>query len=437
MSGLLLGLALLAGDARAQASDILATQYQPEDCLPRPIPGTVGYELGRQSIETNAQAYGAEAIVDQALSQGSPFALRLNNVYGVIPIPAVTQCGTGQMFGTVALDLFSSASGVQFSIPLGSYQPRLFYAGSVTGSVIHYPDGTMANSRYYTSWAYAGFGYLSSFLAPLAPLLSRDDGLQTMVGDFIAGAAFDVPGAPKMGTLTLGYVYSSGFYSNVSSKKLKLFGSTLFTQDFSLLSVARLGARELELGGEEIGQTTLYARTMVLQAPGGLRQQQDAGFEGLFAEKANGVDLSTIHLSQQRIGGYVTVSAALAVRPTVFLHEGSVGVELPVQALGVDTDLEMAWIKGVVGVSELPALPWYGNEGGRQLYFDVSVMEMFHVRRNAPETLSIFPYAQGATELQVFIDVAKLMEDADDKPERRGKKGGKKGKKGKKKGGAR
>ena len=414
MSALLAALAGL-GLAAAQVSPIYATEYETEDCRPHPIQGTVPYNLGKQSIKTNAQSYSAEALVSRSISQGSVFALQLNNLYGVTRVPTLAVCGNGQQFGSAALDLFSSATAVAIPIPLGeSYRLRLFYAGSVTGSYIHYPDGSMANSRYYTTWAYAGFGYLSAFLAPLAPLLSQDEGLQTMAGDFIAGASFDLPVHPDLGTLDVGYVYSSGLYTNVSSRKLKLFATTMLTDRFALLALLRAGVADVPVAGEArrktVGATSLYGRNMVLKAPTDAPLAPTApGFQGLLAEKEGGVDLSTIHLEQRRIGQYVTLSAALAVRPTVFLHEGSIGFDVPVTAVAdsIDTDNlpeDMSAFRGTIGISEMPALPWYASEGGRQLFVDLSFMDMFHVRRNAPSTLSIFPYAQGAWEFSFVID---------------------------------
>ena len=413
---LLVGLAG-AGVGLAQQAAGLVTEHVTEDCRPHPIPGTVPYNLGQQSIETNAQAYSAEALVRDTIARGGVFGLRLNNLYGVTSVPTIATCGSGQQFGTLDLDLFSSATAIGVHVPLGGYKVKLFYAGSVTGSHYHFPRG-IENERYYTSWGYAGLGYAAAFLAPLAPLISRDDGLQTMAGDFIAGASLGIPDNPDLGTLDVGYVYSSGVYSNVSSQRLKLFATTMLTDRFALLALLRLGVDDVPTAGEsrrdKVGATSLYGQNRVLRAPATLQTADAAGtgFRGLLADKDDGVDLSTVHIEQRRIGQFLTVSAALAVRPTVFLHEGSVGVELPLSALAdIDRDsplAEAAAIRGVLGVSEMPALPWYANEGGRQVYFDLSFGDLIHVRRNAPSTLAIFPYAQGAWEFSLTLEAGAL-----------------------------
>jgi hypothetical protein len=67
-------------------------------------------------------------------------------------------------------------------------------------------------------------------------------------------------------------------------------------------------------------------------------------------------------------------------------------------------------------VVELPALPWYGTEGGRSLFVELDALGFVHVRRNSPSTLTVFPYAQDAWELSILLDSRMLMppEDEDD-----------------------
>jgi hypothetical protein len=50
-------------------------------------------------------------------------------------------------------------------------------------------------------------------------------------------------------------------------------------------------------------------------------------------------------------------------------------------------------------------------EGGQQLYFDVSIADLIHIRRNAPETLLLFPYAQNAMQLSIEIEVHEKVEE--------------------------
>lgn len=411
--------ALLAGSvAWGQGYNYAFTEYETEDCLPSPIPGTVPYTLGQQSIETNAQVYSAESLVRDVIGRGGYFGARLNNVYGVTSVPTVAVCGNGQQFGTLDLDLFSAATTLGVDVPLGGYKLKLFYAGSVTGSHFHFPDETQGD-RYLTSWGYAGLGYLSAIAAPLAPLVSRDDGLQTMAGDFIAGASFSLPNNPELGTLDAGYIYSSGLYTNASSRKLKLFATTMLTDRFALLALLRAGVDDVPVAGEQrrekTGATSLYGQNRVLKAPGALQSGQPQTFQGLLADKTDGIDFSTIHIEQRRIGRFVTVSAALAVRPDIFLHEGSIGLDVPVEEYDRSMGEVMpgrSFVRGVVGVTEMPDLPWYAEEGGRQLYVDFSIMDFVYVRRNAPSTLSVFPYAQGAWEFALRLEVVPPQEDA-------------------------
>ena len=410
-------IALLVGSAAwGQGISYGLTEYETEDCLPSVIPGTVPYTLGQQAIETNAQAYAAESIVRDVIGRGGSFGARLNNIYGVTAVPTVAVCGNGQQFGTLDLDLFSAATTFGVDVPLGSYKLKLFYAGSVTGSHFHFPDETQGD-RYTTSWGYAGLGYVSAIAAPLAPLISRDDGLQTMAGDFIAGASFSLPNHPDLGTLDAGYVYSSGLYTNASSRKLKLFATTMLTDRFLLLALLRAGVDDLPVAGEarseKTGTTALYGQNRVLKAPGALQDESSQRFQGLRSEKDSGIDLSTIHIEQRRIGQFITVSAAIAIRPTVFLHEGALGIDVPFEAAFGESLGDRSAIRGVIGVTEMPALPWYAEEGGRQLYVDLSLMDFIYVRRNAPSTLAIFPYAQEAWEFSLRLEFVPPQEDTE------------------------
>lgn len=375
----------------------------PEDLLPecnfRPVAGLVPYQSGAQAIETNAQAFGAAAFAERTLLRGSPWGFEMHTVAGAARIPTLAECPDGRTYhGSGSLDLFSSASGIM--VPLKVDQKggelKLFYAGSVTGSKVQYPG----SQRVFDSYAYAASGIAFTYAAPLAVLDQVDQGLKSRAGDFIVGAALDLPTLPDVGTLGIGYVYSSGLYSNLSSRKLRLFATALLTQRFALLSLVKGGLDRVPLPGET-GNATLFGRNQVLLPP-------PAVDTGSIPPR---LDLTSVHYQHDALARFLSLRVAFALRPRPLLHELAGGVAVPNDDGSGDPVLQSGAVRidrlfaAELGRTELPALPWYGVDGGGAFYAELSILDLLFVRHNAPDTLLLFPYAQGATEVLVRIHV--------------------------------
>lgn len=399
------------------------------ECVVRPIAGTVGFRVAQQSNKTNAQAFGAVALAEETLfrsqetdldGDGKPdrtepfqgnfaIGMQLHNVFNVARMPSIyqgdcfeLQTGERRDFGMHSIDLYASAVAYRFRIKQLK-RVSFFYAGSVTGSTMGLPDtdsGSFADgllkTRYNTSYAY-GFGALAlGFLAPLAPLINKDNPPTRLAGDFVSGLEFDLP---AIGAARVGYAFSRGIFTNVSVDRLRFLVETLLTQEFSSLALIKGGFRDIPIT-KSAGKTTLFGRRMELATP----RPNDAT-QGLVSRSLSELGFTTAHIEQTSIGKYLDIRFAYAIKPTPFVHEARIGIHGP-QDPDDDPSNPLRFLRANVGIVQLPALPFYGVEGGRAFSFDVgfqlktknSSVEI-GVERNAPGLLVVFPYAYDATSI--------------------------------------
>jgi hypothetical protein len=407
-------------------------------CLVRPIEGTVGFAVAQQSNRTNAQAFGAVQLANEVLflneevdTDGdgridyvAPFqgdfamGIRLNTVYNVARVPTIyqndcffqTAADEPIRYGMHGVDVYATSVAYRWRVP---QVPRLsvFYAGSITGSSMGLPDNQAGSwidrslrNRYNTTFAYGLAAIPLSFLAPLAPLINRNSEPTTMAGDFIAGVEYDLP---TIGAARVGYAFSQGIFTNVSVDRLRLFAEGLLTQRFSQLALLKAGAQGVRTV-RDAGRTSLYGRSLQLAAPRGL---VDDG--GPIGSRTTSLGLTTGHLEQVGIGGYVDLRFAYALAPTPFIHELRLGVHGPRYGEpGALEDDIMNAFRLHAGFVELPPLPWFGLEGGRTFSFDVRIGSpniFIAVERNTPELLTIFPYAYNATSFQLMVAIDDSM----------------------------
>lgn len=421
MSGLRMswvGLAamLVAGEVRAE-------------CKVRPIEGTVGFRVAQQSQRTNAQAFGAVQIAEEALFaseevdldgdgkadrtepfQGnSSFAMRLNTVFNVTRVPTIysgncfdgLSIGERRDYGMHSIDLYSTSVAYRFRIPQ-LRRVSFFYAGSITGSTMGLPDpdagswfDAVTRTRYNTTYLY-GFAALPlSFLAPLAPLINKDEAPTQLAGDFVAGFEADLP---TIGAARLGYAYSRGLFTNITVDRIKLLLEGLLTQEFSSLALLKGGfQRFATLDG--IGRTSLYGQHLQLAAP----RAEDARE---FSRSAfSRLGLTTAHFEQTDINKYVDLRFAYAFQPSPFIHEARAAIHS-----AFDKNEGTFGYRLTAGIVQLPALPFYGVEGGRAFSFEISgayesrtTTFRMGVQRNAPDLLVVFPYAYDATNFFLRI----------------------------------
>ncbi len=418
IAALSLALPTLLGAANAEA-----------ECVVRPIAGTVGFRVAQQSNKTNAQAFGAVALAEETLfrsqetdldGDGKPdrtepfqgnfaFGMQLHNVFNVTRVPSIyqgdcfeLQTGERRDFGMHSVDLYASAVAWRVRIPQLK-RASFFYAGSITGSTMGLPDtdsgsffDSLTRTRYNTSYAYGFAAIPLAFLAPLAPLINKDNPPTRLAGDFVSGLEVDLP---AIGAARVGYAYSRGIFTNVSVDRIRFLVETLLTQEFSSLALIKGGFREIPIT-KSAGRTTLFGRRIELATP----RASDAT-QGIVSRSLSELGFTTAHIEQTSIGKYVDLRFAYAIKPTPFVHEARIGLHGALEE-GDNDQSPLRYFRANVGLVQLPALPFYGVEGGRALSFDVGFQLKtkgggveIGVERNAPGLLVVFPYAYDATSI--------------------------------------
>lgn len=400
-------------------------------CLVRPVEGTVGFAVAQQSNRTNAQAFGAVQLAEEVLFTNeevdldgdgdidyvAPFqgnfagGIRLNTVYNVARVPTIyqgddcfllTAADDPINYGMHGVDLYATSVAYRFRLPQIE-RLSIFYAGSITGSTMALPDNQAGSwftrttrNRYNTTFAYGMAALPLSFLAPLAPLINRDSAPTTLAGDFIAGVEYDLP---TIGAARIGYAYSQGIFTNITVDRIRMFAEGLLTQRFSQLALLKAGFQGVR-SLKNVGRTSLFGRSVQLAAPRSLDDLDNA-----VSDSFNSIGLTTGHFEQRDIAGMFDVRFAYALAPEPFVHELRVGFHGPEAGdPGSLIDNPLNLFRANLGLVELPALPFYGVEGGRTWSFDVRIGSpnvYIAVERNTPELLVIFPYAYDATSFQL------------------------------------
>src|SRR6185295_412872 len=92
--GAMIALALASTALAQTTSEFMPPSWSIEDCSPRVIDGTVPYGVGRQAIETNANAYGAVALAENVLlaGEGKYIGVTGHALYNATRLPAVAAC---------------------------------------------------------------------------------------------------------------------------------------------------------------------------------------------------------------------------------------------------------------------------------------------------------------------------------------------------------
>jgi hypothetical protein len=266
----------------------------------------------------------------------------------------------------------------------------VFYAAAVTFS---YP----AELTYLRAYQTVG----SLYLGPMFLGSAMFGSLQTAAGasgyaqDAIVGAVFDA----EVADLRAGYTHSRGWYASVQDHWIGLFGSIVLRDGFRLVGQFRGGAERVQSPRavrEKVGATSLFARILPLTEP----------VEGLPGERARQIDLTTGHLEQEGLFGMLDLRGAYAIRPTAQVHEASVALhdrEYYLVEDGETPTLERHFYLEA-GFVTLPALYYYGIEGGTKLHLrgevsftpqmdDSQLQGGFALLFNDPEQTALYPFA--------------------------------------------
>jgi len=384
---------------------------------PQAYVDTVSYGNANKAYATSALIYGVTNQVDRALRErqnptGLVFDYNINLIFNAVSVPG--KC-TGDIncpkdgYSLQQVDIMSG------SLTLGychgdkpdEFSGCFFGATGFTGAVAAPGIGTRM--------------IIDGFMVPLAPVIGgmyavgiseKGGGDTKYVGgitpSYIVGYGGNIPG---FGEVRLGYLdnYSrAGWYTNVTVTRIRGFVSAALTDGLKTLPFLNTGFRDLMPGGEElaerIGASTLSARKLDFSppAPAGLEQPRDV------------INMWTAHARQVSMYKIFDLGAAAGWQPSAFLHELTAGVHTPNFAVPRGPDGKPIWKDEGgfaaalhAGMVELPKLPYYGVTGGKSFYFsaavearagsrDSNVRFRVGLRRNDPEVLASFPFAQNA-----------------------------------------
>lgn len=378
------------------------------DCVPHPIAGTVPYLNAFEAQDTNAQLFGAVGFFERVMMGPSnlgrfgvdvdkdpdepmprPFwGWEINVLPNIVRVPSVnlgSGCGYDLRYAMQGVNLYSANSSLRFPLvdfKLGDQRGSvgLFYAGGVTATVIQ------NSNPFFQTYKFAAMGLLGTYVPPAVLLFNDDENFQQVIGDFILGTEVSLG---DWSDFYLGYAWSQGLYTNLSSRKLRYFASAILRAELDQIPLLQTGFRAVETI-EGIGTSSLWGR----------RQQLLTG-SALQASAADALDdlrLTTGNFAQEAIplGDFIRLDleASYAFEPEPFLHRFKGALYNPEFAQG------LFGLKLEVGIIDFPDRPYLGVEGGRRwtVIADTGIVRLGY---NDPNFFEAFPYARDFLNVNV------------------------------------
>lgn len=380
----------------------------------RGFDGTVRVDTAVTAAQRNAEVYGAVSALDRMIRRHglkSPMTIgaEFNWIWSVAQIPG---CNTknaleGQQcngeYRLQNIDLVGSNIAFQLCGKDRDFQYCGFGANSVTATLASGPGSRFGDNL---TWGLAGYAWGPT--VGWANLLGLEwrKGMNAIQGSGVVGVSGSYSDWVTFRAGYIGATYSRGAYANLSVDKIKAFSTVAATEGFKRLPALLAGFDQLYL--DNIGATSLYLRRL-LYAPGVLDNVPNPS-SGEF-------DFTTVHLEQISIARAVDVVGAYTVRPEPALHQAIVSLHNEAWHVPVTSGGQLAYSEegsfgyaisaGVVG---LPKMPYWGVPGGNAFYFNIeagAALPWFQarmtLRRNDPEILALFPFAQGAWNFHYYL----------------------------------
>lgn len=394
-------------------------QSDPSFCEPAIIGGTNGYRTARLLGSTNARAFATPRFAERMLfpklgteRDGDDIAIvsayEGNFLFGAAQVPSVelgADCPAEYKYAMREVD--TGAFNLGLAVGVGEFS--FFYAGGLTASSAFAYEDAASRSRFPVEQTLVGLPM--SVLAPLYNKREVQDGTTYLLLDYMAGVGWD----SSFGSIRAGYVGSTGFYTNVSERQLRLFAAAVLQSKLDDLPYVVGGFDNIP---SPAGYTSVFGRSLPLYAP----PRYDALTAQPDGVSTTNVKLATAHLRQLDLVEWFDVHAAYAIAPSSLLHEGRVAVHTPdFHWIPGEEDDESAAVTGGAllsgGFVRLPDMYYYGVEGGAKKAFRIEVQgtvksEETHmglnlsVRYNEPEILATFPYAQDVWNLYFSLHVS-------------------------------
>jgi hypothetical protein len=231
--------------------------------------------------------------------------------------------------------------------------------------------------------------------------------------DWMGGVGIDA----RVAALNVGYVGSEGLMVDLRQPQTRLFAESIVDIGQqreiaqSLLRYFKGGARGLQLPGDEtrkarVGGLDLLASSYRLTTSSG-REQALSDFRAGTIQHRNIWEIGDLGMTY-------------ALAPVARVYEWHLGAHTP----GFHSDLASDLGDGVEGAAgffigsvTLPEQRWYGQEGGSHLYvnlegrlnfddYDRDGQVRFQLKRNDPDTLAVFPFAQDAWSAHLSFQIS-------------------------------
>jgi hypothetical protein len=449
---LLLWLAPLA----LAAAPMFGTLIRDDDKQPLPwhcsdvsvVQGTVPYAVAVEARESHARTYSAVAELEQevlprlaAKSEGGLFRMSSSSLFRVTRLPSIA-CGE-------LASLVYDVGSYNMSVAAGNERLQLFYSAAANYALVS-QDGYRRVLKHGGGFL---LGHFYSFSAPLwgsrvinadqiggdaftdswGFMSSGDGAIGGVSLDYIAGMSADV----KYAALGAGYVGSRGLYVHAAQPQSGAFFDTVSElRDLGDGGEGPDWLRYLKTGlagfrwfqkprsdlGEKLGATdATYARFRVVPPTGRVLTSADA--DRVTTDDLTQDVQSLTTLRQRDLWRYADVSARYQLRPTPQLYEFSVTGH----TLGYHRDLlaprdRRAWDRQItasatVGLVNLAERTYFGVPGGVRPHIDIDAVILADERDpdgsaftlsfkvNDPDTLILFPYAQGAREFHAAAEI--------------------------------
>lgn len=414
------------------------------------VSGSVPYAVAVEARRSYARTYSAIQELEREVlpslarqkDDGNVLRIGMNALFNVTQIPTIA-CGelAAQKYDVGAYNL---SAGIRKG------RLALFYSASANYALV-------SEDFFHRTIKHSGgfiLGHYYAFTAPLwgsrainaddlegnvftddwAFMSSGDGAIGGVSLDYIAGASLDL----EYAQLGAGYVGSQGLYIHADQPQTGLFFDTV-TELRAMDTVRRedvLRYLKTGLSGfdwfqsentaflDRVGATDAdLSRFRVVTPSGAILSAEDTDAAAL-SELAQET-LSMTALRQRNIQGILDVSARYQLRPTPQVYEGSVRLHTRdyhpdlIRKHAGRYAAEKATAAAVsLGLVNLPERTYFGVRGGPRPsasaefigYIDKNDVYGGHIkgwlRLNDPDTLLIFPYAQGAWEFHLSVSMS-------------------------------
>lgn len=448
MSPLLLALSILQ-PAQAFVGQLVAPdneqklQWHCDDV--QIVQGTVPYAVAVEARQSYARTYSAVAELEHELlpqlahrDDGSVFRISSNSLFNVARLPS-TACGQ------LASQVYDVGS-YNMSMGLRTGRFALFYSAAATYALVS-QDWSARTVKHGGGFL---LGHFYSFSAPIwgsrvinaddiggdaftddwAFLSSGDGAIGGVSLDYIAGASADL----DVVAVGAGYVGSRGLYVHFDQPQSGAFLDTvteLASGDVDPLRYLKTGLSGfrwfLDRGTDarrKVGATdATFARYRVVSPTGQILTASDAQRSNT---DTNADTLALTQLQQRNLWERrLDVSARYQLAPSPQLYEASLRLHTPqyhVDLLApgrrnrrIKDDFAGSVAAGLVN---LPRRTYFGVPGGPRPFIAADAVLYMNngdplgsyfrtsLKVNDPDTLIVFPYAQGATELHFAFHIA-------------------------------